>query len=275
MASEDFEAILGLAALRRGWARVQENDGACGADRVAVGDFAARVETELTTLASELAAGGYRPHPLRPAMIPKPDGGRRRLLIPTVRDRVAQTAAASWLTRTLDPSFSNGSFAYRPRRGVADALTALEAAWAQGDAWTLDADIHRFFDEVPHVLLRVDLRRRLPEHRRLRAVLNRWIAGFGRFGRGLAQGSPVSPVLANLFLDPLDRTFETCGAPLIRYADDFVAPLASEEEGRQAMALAGAALRRRGLRLAPAKTALRAPGEAFVFLGRTMSAPCR
>ncbi len=254
---------------------MRANGGACGADEVSLEDFAADLERRLAQLAGQLAAGRYRPGPLRRAAIRKPGGGKRFLAIPTVRDRVAQSAAASWLTARLDGRMSEASFAYRPGRSVDLAVAALERAWRGGDVWTMDADIRRFFDRTPHRRLLSELRGWVGDEPRLLAVVRLWLRGFGRFGRGLAQGSPISPVLANLYLDPFDRAFEACGLPLVRYADDFVVMAASEAEAREARRLAADLLTARGLRLHGAKTAIRAPGEAFVFLGRTVWAPCR
>lgn len=260
-------------ALRTAWRRVRANGGACGADKVRIDVFERRLHANLTRLAAELENGGYRPGELRPVAIAKPDGGARLLAIPDVRDRVVQASVATHLCGRFDPGFAEGSFGYRPCRGVDDALAALRAAHARGLAWTFDADIRDFFGEVRHDVLMRELSKRIGEDPRLMSIIGLWLRGFGRAGRGLAQGSPLSPILANLYLDPLDRAFEAHGMPIVRYADDFVVPAASRARARAARALAATALARRGLRLNPAKTTLRPPREAFIFLGRIVRAP--
>ncbi|HZK98957.1 MAG TPA: reverse transcriptase domain-containing protein, partial [Caulobacteraceae bacterium] len=260
-------------ALRTAWTRVRANGGACGADKVRLEVFERRLRANLDRLAAELECGGYRPGDLRRVTIARPDGGARELAIPDVRDRVVQTAVATHLCGRLDPRFAEGSFGYRPCRSVDDAVAALRRWQGQGRLWTFDADIRDFFGEVRHDVLLADLAARIGRDPRLMQVIPVWLAGFGRKGRGLAQGSPISPILANLYLDPLDRAFGQRGAPIVRYADDFVVPAVSRGEARAARGIAVAALARRGLRLNPAKTTIRAPGEAFIFLGRIVRAP--
>jgi group II intron reverse transcriptase/maturase len=234
--------------------------------------FERGLEARIAALAADLACRRYRPDALRRVTIPKPAGGARELAIPTVRDRVAQTAVAQWLGARLDPAMDEGSFGYRPRRSVDLALAALRRAHHAGLCWTLDADIRAFFDETPHRLLMSDLRACEGDVRVIE-VVELWLQSFGAKGRGLSQGAPISPVLANMFLDPVDRAFAKRGMSLVRYADDFVVSVATQARARSAWRLAGRLLARRGLRLNLAKTGIRAPGEAFVFLGEVVQAP--
>jgi CRISPR-associated protein Cas1 len=259
-----------LSALGDGWRRVRANGGGAGPDGVTVTEFQRRIDVRLAALARDLRSGAYRPGPLRRVRIAKPDGGERVLAIPNVRDRIAQAAVARLLSRRLDGRMAHGSFGYRPERGVADAIAALDEARRGGRGWTLDADIRAFFDEASHALLMSDLSIWIEEGDLLR-LIGRWLDGFSPTGRGLAQGSPISPVLANLYLHPLDREMERLGHRLIRYADDFVVPARTREAAVAARGDAAAILHRRQLALHPAKTGVRAPHERFVFLGQTLS----
>ena len=259
------------ANLRQAWQRVRANQGGPGGDGVRLEAFAARLERELARLASELAGGTYRPGPLRRVLIPKPDGGDRQLAIPCIRDRVVQTAALLVLQPLLDRRQSDTSFAYRPARGVADALTAVRRAHAAGLVWTLEADIVHYFDSIPHRRLLAELAIWIEAEDLLRLIA-RWLDGFSATGVGVAQGAPISPLLANLFLHPLDRLLAAAGHVPVRYADDFVVLAASMRDVEQAREIAAGVLRERGLALKAAKTRVVAPGTSFRFLGETLCA---
>jgi CRISPR-associated protein Cas1 len=265
------EAPLRLQALKQAWKRVKANGGGPGADGVKLPAFERGLDRRLRGLADDLVTGLYLPGGLRRAPIAKPYGGLRWLAIPDIRDRIVQCAVAQHLSHRIDPAMSASSFGYRPRRGVQTALAALRRARAAGLTWTLDADIKSFFDEAPHARVLECLAMWIPDEPRLISLIALWLSGFGRGGRGLAQGSPVSPILANLLLDPLDRALEGAGLPCVRYADDFVVPTATEAEARSALRLSQAVLAELGLRLNPDKTFIRRPGERFVFLGERES----
>jgi CRISPR-associated protein Cas1 len=257
--------------LRQAWRRVRANKGGPGADGVTVAVFERQLDRNLADLAAALRDGRYRPGRLRRVTIAKPDGGRRTLAIPGIRDRVAQTAALIVIGPMLDPRLSQSSFAYRPGRGVTDAIGAVKAAFAAGRVWTLDADIARFFDRVPHHRLLEELAIWL-DHEAVIGLFALWLKSFSRFGRGIAQGSPISPLLANLFLHPLDRLVAAAGCIMVRYADDFVVLAESEARLRQAHAAIMTVLKRRGLALNVVKTRMVAPGQEFSFLGHALSA---
>ena len=258
--------------LREAWRRVRANKGGPGGDGVTLAEFERALDRNLAALAAELREGRYQPGRLRRAVIPKPDGRKRTLAIPGIRDRVAQTAALIVIGPTLDPRLSAASFAYRPGRGVADAIAAVQAAFAAGQVWTLDADVTRYFDRVPHRRLLEELSIWLDDES-LVGLLALWLRSFSRFGRGIAQGSPISPLLANLFLHPLDRLAAAAGCTMVRYADDFVVLGRSEGELRKAQAMIATVLKRRGLSLNALKTRIVPPGEEFVFLGQRLRAP--
>lgn len=260
---------LALPALTRAWLRVRSNGGCAGADGTDIATFAIDAGPRLRQLARCLETGAYRPGQLLRVRIRKPSGGQRLLAIPTVTDRVVQTSVAFALSGALDARMSAGSFGYRAGRGVDDALSAFRLARRRGRLWTLDADIRAFFDQVPHAQLMNELSIWLEDPRLLRLVAD-WLKGFGGRGRGLAQGSPISPVLSNLYLHPLDRGLERRGYAILRYADDFVVPVMRRADALAARDLAGGLLRERGLRLNAGKTHIRSPSEAFVFLGETI-----
>jgi group II intron reverse transcriptase/maturase len=260
--------------LRQAWQRVRANRGAAGGDGVTIEVFARRLEAELTSLAHAIAEGGYRPGPLRRVSIPKRDGGTRTLAIPCVRDRVLQGALLLVLQPALERRQSAASFGYRPARGVADALDAVRRAHRSGLVWTLEADIVHYFDSVPHHRLMAELAIWIEAEDVLR-LLAQWLAGFSSAGLGIAQGSPVSPLLANLYLHPLDRLLVTAGHVPVRYADDFVVLSPSAAAAEAARRVAEGVLAERGLALKPTKTRIVAPGTPFRFLGEMLTAPAR
>ncbi|HRM68049.1 MAG TPA: reverse transcriptase domain-containing protein [Thauera phenylacetica] len=191
-------------ALADAWAKVHENAGCPGVDGVSVEAFHQQALSRLAELRCAVQEGCYRPQPLLGVAIPKRSGGQRLRSIPTVTDRVLQTAVAQLLTRLLDPDFEDASFVYRTRRSVRQATARIVACRDQGLCWVVDADIERYFDSVDHATLLAMLRRRLPDAS-LTAVLAQWLAapvvveGEVRPRRlGVPQGAPISPPRAGL-----------------------------------------------------------------------------
>lgn len=266
-----IEDIASKEALLAGWHRVRANKGGPGGDSVTIEEFSQGLEDKIGRLARQLINDSYRPRALRRAAVPKEGGGQRWLSIPAVVDRVVQSAALEALTPLLEPRMSEASWAYRPGRGVADALTQLEVIFDDGYVWTVDADIASYFDNVPHRRLIEELTIWIDDERVIR-LFGRWIKGFNRAGRGIAQGSPISPLLANLYLHPIDRLIKAEGYPIVRYADDLVIMARSEAEVRRAHQLLQELLWSRGLRLNSGKTKIRGPNEAFRFLGADVRA---
>lgn len=260
--------------LRQAWRRVRANRGAAGGDGVTIDAFARRLEQELSDLGRAVAGGRYRSGPLRRVSIPKRDGGTRVLAIPCVRDRVLQSAMLLVLQPALERRQSAASFGYRPARGVKEALDAVRRAHRAGLVWTLEADIVHYFDSVPHHRLMAELAIWIEAEDVLR-LLTQWLAGFSSAGLGIAQGSPVSPLLANLYLHPLDRLLVTAGHVPVRYADDFVVLSPTAVAAEQARRVAEGVLGERGLALKSAKTQIVAPGTPFRFLGEVLTAPMR
>jgi len=258
-----------LLAARR---HVRANRDGAGGDGVTLDGFAARLEREIPTLAAEVANGRYRPGPLRRVAIPKADGGVHVLAIPCVRDRVAQGATLAVLQPVLEPRQSDASYAYRPARGVSDALAAVRLAHEAGLVWTLEADIAQCFDRIPHRRLLAELSIWVGEEEVLGLVAH-WLHGFSRTGRGIAQGAPIAPLLCNLYLHPLDRLLVAAGHTPVRYADDFVVLSADARGAERARRVACGVLGERSLALKPAKTRLIPPGSRFRFLEQTLAAP--
>ncbi len=253
-------------ALRDAWRQVRRNGGGAGGDGVTLAVFEAGLDEALRQLGQALRAGDYRPGPLRHVDIPKPDGRVRRLSIPCIRDRVAQSAALALLQARLDGRMSATSFGYRPALGVADALAAVTAGRKDGLGWTWEADIRAFFDSVPHRRLLAELAIWIEADDMLQ-LIGGWLRGFSCTGMGVAQGAPISPLLANLYLHPLDRLLAAAGHRPVRYADDFVVLARSCAAAGEARDLGTQVLRDRGLAVQPAKTRIVPPECGFDFLG--------
>ena len=271
------------------WKKVRANDGAPGVDRVSITEFESRVGDSLYKLWNRMSAGSYMPSPVRAVEIPKDHGtGVRVLGVPTTADRVAQTAVAMLLEEKLEPIFHPDSYGYRPGRSAHDALAVTRRRCWEKD-WVLDLDIRFFFDSVPHDLLL----QAIAHHTRERWVLlyiERWLKAPMRMPdgtllareKGTPQGSPISPLLANLFLTyAFDRwmTREHPGCPFERYADDSVVHCATEKQARRLWVEIAKRLKTVGLELHPDKTKVvyckdtNRRGEAkhtsFDFLGYT------
>ncbi len=186
--------------LDHAWQRVQAKAGMAGCDGLTTARFGRAAAACLRALSRQLCEGSYQPWPLRVAELPKKDGTTRLLLIPSVTDRIAQSAVASWIGQRWNPCFHPSSFAYRPGMGVRDAYRALAAHREAGLHWVLDADIERFFDSVEHSILLETLGRWLGERSPVLAWLRQWLGvavwdgnSLTRLGRGIPQGSPMTP----------------------------------------------------------------------------------
>ncbi|CBS89272.1 CRISPR-associated endonuclease Cas1 [Azospirillum lipoferum] len=261
-----FEEVTRLDTLERAWGRVLRNAGAAGGDGLTVGRFAEAAPSRLLALHRTLRMGDYRPGPLRRLSIPKPDGALRPLAIPPVTDRVAQTAAALVLTPLLDGEFEDASFGYRPGRSVPQAVARVARWRDQGYDWVVDADIERYFERVPHDRLLIRLERSIGAGP-LTELIAVWLESGAENGVGLPQGSPLSPLLSNLYLDDLDEALDGRGLRLVRFADDFVLLCRSRERAERALDHAAAVLEEHGLRLNRDKTRIVPFDQGFRFLG--------
>lgn len=263
-----LEPILDPAALAAAWRRVRRKakGTAPGGDGVDAPLFERNLDRQFERLRTDVLGGVYAPGPLREQPIPKADGGERLLRIPCLRDRVLQASTAQHLARQLDPTMAPNSFAYRRRLSVEHAIGRLITYRLWGYQAVLDADIEHFFDSVPHDRLEA----RLAELRiatKLRELISGWLGGFSSHGRGLAQGSPISPLLANLYLDPLDRALNVKGRHMVRFADDFVVLTRSHAGADKAARRCAVVLAELDLVLNQAKTRITNFSEGFIFLG--------
>lgn len=261
-----FERIAEPTALTLAFARVRENAGGPGGDGVSIDAFARRLANEVTALTHELLSGSYLPRRARPAQMPKKSGGFRKLMIPAVRDRVIQTAASTLLVSGLDREMEDVSFGYRPGRSVQQAVRMVDKHRRDGFRWAVDADIRSYFDNVPHDRLIAKLEAHVDDSRFI-DLISLWLEAYGAAGRGLPQGSPVSPVLANLYLDGLDEAFDERSLRLIRYADDFVVLARTAADAEAARDKASRLLKKEGLELHPDKTKIVSFDRGLRFLG--------
>lgn len=259
--------------LYNAWIKVQENAGCAGIDNVKLTDFSSSLWRNLETLAQEVRHGSYRPKPLLRVEIDKNTGGTRPLSIPVVRDRVLQTATALVLTPLFEEEFEDISYAYRKGRSVNQAIARIEQLRNQGYLWVVDADIHRFFDQVDHVLL-IQQIAQLVDDQAILDLIQLWLKATivdnkqrYQLKKGLPQGSPISPMLANLFLDRLDETLLDKQYKIIRYADDFVILCQSEKQAKRALQLSGDVLEQLRLCFNETKTSITHFNHGFRFLG--------
>jgi RNA-directed DNA polymerase len=273
-----YDRIFRGDVLEAAWKRVRANRGAAGVDRETLADVEAYgVERLLAELQRDLQAGDYHPLPVRRRVIPKPDGGERRLGIPAVRDRIAQQAAKLVLEPIYEADFVDGSYGYRPRRSATAALERIRQEFPKGYVWVLEFDIRRFFDSVDHERLLRLVERRVSD-RRVVKLVRKWLeAGVMEDGRtqetvvGTPQGGVISPLLSNIYLHELDRAWQEHGTgQLVRFADDGAVLCRSQAEAEAALKLVRDILAGLGLELHPEKTRvidLREGRAGFDFLG--------
>ena len=240
--------IVDTENVRRAWKRVKSNKGAPGIDGLSVDDFAEVVRPQWPAIRQALLDGSYRPQAVRRVSIPKRQGGERQLGIPTVTDRVIQQAIAQVLTPIVDPTFSASSFGFRPGRSAHGALRQVQAHIGDGYRVAVDLDLARFFDTVDHDVLMNRVARRVGD-KRLLALIGRYLRAGALVGGviqpsdiGTPQGGPLSPLLANILLDDLDKELERRGHRFARYADDLLVLVRSDRSGARVLSSIGAYL---------------------------------
>ncbi|PIE06493.1 MAG: CRISPR-associated endonuclease Cas1 [Rhodobacterales bacterium] len=269
-----WQRLLSYRVLDAAWEKVRANGGCSGGDNVTIPQFQAGAGRRLADLARAVEKGEWSPAPYRRVEIPKRKGGVRTLRIPSLIDRVLHSAIAAVLTPVLEPQFEEGSFAYRPGRSVKQAVRAIEH-WRDAGYWhVIEADIVGYFDAVRHDQLLA----------KLEAALEGWPGGAqitdlvahillhqaldcGIEGKGLAQGSPLSPLLANLYLDALDEEIHGRGIRIVRFADDFVVLCKRRKSAEAALEEVEATLTAHGLELHPGGTRVLDFDRGFEFLG--------
>jgi RNA-directed DNA polymerase len=270
-----MEPVLAPDNLRRAWKRVKANRGAPGVDGMRIEDFPEFARGHWPGIRQALHDGSYRPQAVRRVMIPKPSGGERPLGIPTVVDRVIQQAIAQVLTPIFDPGFSESSFGFRPGRSAHAALRQVQGYVKAGYRIAVDLDLAKFFDNVDHDILMTRVARKVGDKRVL-SLIGRYLRAGVLVGDsiqpselGTPQGGPLSPLLANILLDDLDRELERRGLHFARYADDLIILVKSPRAGRRVKASVTAYLARRlKLPVNQSKSKV-APIEECVFLGFT------
>ncbi|CAM3376312.1 group II intron reverse transcriptase/maturase [Pseudomonas gessardii] len=238
-----LERAFARANLKRAWKRVKANKGAAGVDGLDIEQTAEHLLSQWAAIREQLLSGVYRPSPVRRVVIPKPDGGERELGIPTVTDRLIQQALLQVLQPLLDPTFSEHSYGFRPGRCAQDAVLAAQRHVSSGRKVVVDVDLEKFFDRVDHDILIDRLRNRIADRAVIRLVRAYLDAGtlingvIEKSRCGAPQGGPLSPLLANVLLDEVDRELEYRGHCFVRYADDANVYVRSHKAGQRVMIL--------------------------------------
>lgn len=271
-----IDKVSALRNLRSAFAQVKRNKGGAGVDRVTIRMFEAHLEEDLQRLSEALREGSYRPQAIRRVWIPKPGSREKRPLgIPTVRDRVVQTALRNVLEPIFERDFAAQSYGFRPERSTKDALRRVAELLKAGYVHVVDADLQSYYDTIPRQPLLGQVRGKVADSKVLE-LLEGYLAQDVMEGaqywtpeRGTPQGAVISPLLSNVYLDPLDHHMAQRGYEMVRYADDFVVLCRSQLEAQRALAEVEEWTTAAGLRLHPEKTRIVDATQrgGFDFLG--------
>ena len=273
-----YEDVISRATLEYAFYRVKANRGKPGPDGVTIVEFERDLDENLKALRAELLVKKYLPGPMRRVSIPKPDGGERHLSIPNVRDRIVQQAIAWELRPFFEPEFSESSFGYREGRSQKDAIDVAKSYVAEGREWVVDMDLEKFFDTVNHDRVIHLVREKVSDRRVLKLIALMLRSGIEIDGKveanriGLPQGSPLSPLLSNIVLTPLDRELERRGLGFVRYADDVNLFVRSEKAANRVLESVSAFVEKK-MKLKVNRTKSRtAKSDRIKFLGMTVLA---
>jgi RNA-directed DNA polymerase len=271
-----IDKVVRPSTLEGAWRKVARNKGAAGVDDQSIERFAAQADRYLAELQESLKTDSYRPQPIKRVEIPKSDGLTRPLGIPTVKDRIVQTALKMVIEPIFEVQFRAGSYGFRPGRSCKDALREVDRLLKEGFTHVVDADLKGYFDTIPQDRLMALVAGSISDGRVLALIegflrqdimkgMTRW-----RPETGTPQGAVLSPLLANIYLHPLDLLMERSGFRMVRYADDFVVLCRTPEEAQGALHRVAMWVTANGLTLHPDKTRIadnRQPGQGFDFLG--------
>jgi len=271
-----MDKVVAPKTLAAAWTKVRVNKGAAGVDGQSIERFAAKADLYLSELAAALREGRYQPQAVKRVDIPKGDGKTRPLGIPTVKDRIVQQAVRLVIEPIFEVTFADASYGFRPGRSCHDALREVDRLIKDGYTHVADADLAAYFDTIPHDRLVARIEEKVSDGRIL-DLIRGWLKadilkGLERWTpvQGSPQGAVISPLLANIYLHPLDVLMAERGYRMVRYADDFVILCRSREEADAALVEVRAWVSENGLALHPEKTHVgdcRQPGQGFEFLG--------
>jgi len=271
-----IDKVVSPKLLLRAFEQIKANSGAAGVDHQTIEMYEQRLEEHTENLARQLMEGSYQPAAVRREWIPKPGSREKRPLgIPTVRDRVVQKAVLATIEPIFERDFAEQSYGFRPGRGCKDALRRVDQLLKEGRTWVVDADLKSYFDTIPHELLLRRIEEKIADGRVLELIrkyleqgvlenMHEW-----RPEAGTPQGAVISPLLSNIYLDPLDKFMEASGIEMVRYADDFVIQCGSKAEAQRALEMVQKWTAEAGLTLHPEKTRIVDATErgGFEFLG--------
>jgi RNA-directed DNA polymerase len=272
-----IDKVYRTETLQLAWEKVQSNAGGSGVDGITVGRFAKDCPLGLLVLNEQLRQATYQPKPVKRVWIPKPGSSEKRPLgIPTVRDRTVQTALRMVIEPIFEVKFAGHSYGFRPGRGCRDALRRVQNLLDEGCTWVVDADLKSYFDTIPHERLMARVEERIADGRVLALIQSYLEQGvmeglscYEAGEEGTPQGAVISPLLANVYLDPLDHLLAESGFELVRYADDFVILCRSREAAEAALSRVQTWVGENGLTLHPGKTRIVDATQqgGFDFLG--------